>query len=118
MTDLCKIIEYKTAKIKFNNGLGAILCNTCERVIKTGWDHEDRAYYCSPACEPKKVESLDDDPNSYARFIANLRDSLMGGIPGIPAASAGGGGGGRRSWGVAPSVTPSMVFKLKKGKKA
>jgi hypothetical protein len=48
-----RITEYLIAKVRFNNANGALLCNTCEKVICAGFDHEDRAYYCSVECEPK-----------------------------------------------------------------
>ena len=36
----------KVAKIKFNGGVGALLCNKCDVIIATGTKHEDREHYC------------------------------------------------------------------------
>ena len=38
----------KTRRIvKYNNGMGALLCNGCRFIIATGFDHEDKAHYCT-----------------------------------------------------------------------
>jgi hypothetical protein len=47
-----KVTEYKTAVVKFDNGFGALLCNGCSKVVKTGFDHPDVASYCCDACKP------------------------------------------------------------------
>jgi hypothetical protein len=54
MAETIKIHDYKKAIVKFNNGLGALLCNKCSKEMKRGFDHEDKEYYCSVACEPAK----------------------------------------------------------------
>jgi hypothetical protein len=37
---------YNRAIVKFNNGLGALLCNRCYVIIATGRDHQDIEHYC------------------------------------------------------------------------
>jgi len=39
-------MRYKHADVRFNNGNGALLCNTCKRIIAYGHDHEDKEHYC------------------------------------------------------------------------
>ena len=39
--------DYKHAIVKFNAGNGALLCNGCEIVIATGFEHEDREHFCA-----------------------------------------------------------------------
>ena len=39
--------DYKDAIVKFNAGNGALLCNGCEIVIATGFEHEDREHFCA-----------------------------------------------------------------------
>ena len=36
----------KHAIVKFNNGNGALLCNSCHTIIDYGFDHEDKVYIC------------------------------------------------------------------------
>lgn len=42
--------NYTQATVKFNSGVGALLCSKCRTIIKTGFDHEDKKHYCSE-CE-------------------------------------------------------------------
>jgi len=39
--------DYKHAIVKFNAGNGALLCNGCEIVIATGFEHEDLEHFCA-----------------------------------------------------------------------
>lgn len=50
-----RVTEYKKAILKFNNGYGALLCNACNKVVKTGFDHPDDYYYCSDECKPPEI---------------------------------------------------------------
>ena len=34
------------AIIKYNNGNGALLCNTCHDIIRYGFNHVDTIHYC------------------------------------------------------------------------
>lgn len=45
--------EYKHARVKFNNGNGALLCNACDVIIAYGFDHEDREHYCAMCMSSK-----------------------------------------------------------------
>lgn len=38
--------RYKYADVRYNNGNGALLCNTCSVIIAYGFDHEDKEHYC------------------------------------------------------------------------
>jgi len=38
--------KYKHAIVKFNNGNGALLCNTCRVIMEYGFDHEDTEHRC------------------------------------------------------------------------
>lgn len=53
--------EYTRAIIKHNNGQGAVLCNTCGVIIKTGFDHSDAHHFCDMKClkEFKEDEDVD-----------------------------------------------------------
>ena len=39
-------MKYKYAIVKFNSGVGALLCNNCSEIIAYGFDHEDKRHYC------------------------------------------------------------------------
>ena len=42
------------AIVKYNNGDGALLCNSCRYIIATGFDHDrDVKHYCEK-CKNKK----------------------------------------------------------------
>lgn len=43
--------EYKLADVRFNDGFGALLCNSCSVIIDYGFDHEDIEHYCEN-CHP------------------------------------------------------------------
>lgn len=43
--------QYELAKVKFNNGNGALLCNECSTIIAEGWEHEDRTHLCEECKE-------------------------------------------------------------------
>jgi len=45
----------KHAIVKFNNGNGALLCNSCNTIVAYGYDHEDKIHLCK---ECKMKESL------------------------------------------------------------
>lgn len=45
----------KYAVIQFNNGNGALLCNNCNSIIDSGFDHEDKIYMCED-CKRMRVE--------------------------------------------------------------
>lgn len=45
--------HYHLARVKFNNGYGALLCNECSTIIAEGWEHEDRAHLCEECKETK-----------------------------------------------------------------
>lgn len=40
------MIHYEHAIVKFNNGYGALLCNKCRVILKTGTKHEDKVHLC------------------------------------------------------------------------
>lgn len=42
---------YKKAEVKFNNGRGALLCNTCYTIIAYGFDHEDKYHECKDCAQ-------------------------------------------------------------------
>ena len=42
---------YQVAIVKFNNGVGALLCNKCNVIIANGHDHEDKVHHCFK-CKP------------------------------------------------------------------
>lgn len=39
------------AIIKFNSGVGALLCNKCSTIISTGFEHEDKIHLCDKCKE-------------------------------------------------------------------
>ena len=56
------MLNYKHAIVKFNNGNGALLCSGCQKIIATGFEHEDREHYCD-ACMLKQVPlDAEDEP--------------------------------------------------------
>jgi hypothetical protein len=47
---LCEVDDenkHKRAIVKFNGGRGALLCNRCRTIIRSGTDHEDIEHYCA-----------------------------------------------------------------------
>ena len=47
--------EYKHAVVKFNGGIGALLCNDCKIILKHGLNHEDCEHLCND-CEKAQTE--------------------------------------------------------------
>ena len=45
-------MNYKLAEVKFNNGMGALLCNRCSIIIEYGFDHEDKFHFCEKCDNP------------------------------------------------------------------
>ena len=41
-------MEY--ADIRYNNGMGALVCNRCFLILEYGFEHEDKFHFCSE-CE-------------------------------------------------------------------
>jgi hypothetical protein len=37
----------KIAIVKFNSGMGAVLCNNCRTIVKTGFRVEDKEHLCT-----------------------------------------------------------------------
>lgn len=54
----------KIAIVKFNNGRGALLCNTCLTIIKYGFDHEDTYHQCTE-CEERSGYGGPDDLQTH-----------------------------------------------------
>ena len=44
------------ALIKFNGGVGALLCNRCHTILATGFDYEDREHFCI-ACKAEEIKA-------------------------------------------------------------
>lgn len=51
-----KIYNYRVAILKFDNGLGALLCNQCSKVVATGFSHEDRIHLCEDCAKLHPIE--------------------------------------------------------------
>ena len=47
-------MRYKIAEVKYNNGVGALLCFGCRTIVAYGYEHEDKEHYCD-ACAKKKL---------------------------------------------------------------
>ena len=47
-------MNYKKAKFRFNGGVGAILCESCDKIVATGNKHEDKEYFCS-SCSSSSI---------------------------------------------------------------
>ena len=43
--------------IRFNNGIGALLCNGCNIILRDGFQHAPGPHYCAE-CRAKKPEEL------------------------------------------------------------
>lgn len=39
--------------VKFNSGVGALLCNKCKTIITTGFNHENKEHFCDK-CKNKR----------------------------------------------------------------
>lgn len=48
--------DYKNAIVKFNGGVGALLCSECSIIIKYGFRHKDVEHYCEDCQRPKKKD--------------------------------------------------------------
>lgn len=53
---------FDLADVRFNGGVGALLCNTCSVIIDYGFDHEDKLHFCE-LCTQSQLEN-DDTPSS------------------------------------------------------
>lgn len=40
-------MDYEHAVVKFEEGIGTLLCNGCGIIIAEGTKHEDREHYCT-----------------------------------------------------------------------
>lgn len=47
---------YEKAIYKYNNGNGALLCNSCSVIITTGFKHEDKEHYCNNCQEESPMD--------------------------------------------------------------
>lgn len=54
----------KHAIVKFNNGNGALLCNSCKTIVAYGFDHEDKVHICKE-CKMKEVGSVFHDQYEF-----------------------------------------------------
>lgn len=45
--------QIKHADIRWNNGIGALLCNSCSVVLRQGFNHEDKEHYCKDCQEAR-----------------------------------------------------------------
>lgn len=70
------------AIIKFNDGEGALLCNGCDAIIATGFNHADKEHYCD-ACmnldmkfttAGQYMKGLDSDVPFSGGLNSNMRD--------------------------------------------
>ena len=41
-----KPVRYRYALVKWNGGMGALLCNDCLVIVAYGFDHKDKHHYC------------------------------------------------------------------------
>lgn len=56
------IPTYEHARVKFNGGRGALLCNFCGVILKYGFLHEDRVNRCYDC---RKVETPGPKGDNY-----------------------------------------------------
>lgn len=64
--------RYEHADVRFNNGNGALLCNSCCIIIDYGHDHEDKLHYCDkcmPFSKVTRVEVIGPDGREYVRYF-------------------------------------------------
>jgi hypothetical protein len=54
--------RYNKAKVKFNGGNGACLCNQCRVILSYGFDHDDVARYC---------ETCYNELYDFVRYVAD-----------------------------------------------
>ena len=47
------MMYYKEAKVKFNGGQGATLCNECNKILLNCFPIKDKLYFCNKQCESK-----------------------------------------------------------------
>ena len=61
--------KYQHAKVKFNGGVGGLLCNGCGVILKYGFTHQDCEHFCE-RCEDESLENKDESGfnNAEARF--------------------------------------------------
>ena len=51
--------KYQHAKVKFNGGVGGLLCNGCGVILKYGFTHQDCEHFCE-RCEDESLENEDE----------------------------------------------------------
>ncbi len=49
------------AIIKFNNGKGALLCNSCRRILAFGLEHDNREHFCQEYSLVCRAEDNEDN---------------------------------------------------------
>lgn len=47
------MVKFKKAVVKFNGGVGALLCNHCDIIIAHGFAHKDKIHLCE-SCKVKR----------------------------------------------------------------
>jgi hypothetical protein len=50
--------KYQHARVKFNGGVGGLLCNGCGVILKYGFTHQDFEHFCE-RCEDESLENED-----------------------------------------------------------
>lgn len=46
MVEIMTVRQFKKI-VKYNGGIGALLCNECKVIIATGFIHDDKEHYCA-----------------------------------------------------------------------
>ena len=67
---------YKHAVVKFNSGMGALLCNNCSIILATGFDHEDKEHFCD-SYDAVTGRCIDTDKffESREEYLESLRNA-------------------------------------------
>ena len=56
-------MEYENATVKFNGGIGALLCSGCQRILELGFQHKDVEHYCASCTN--KLEFKNENETTY-----------------------------------------------------
>ena len=72
--------EYKLADVRFNSGVGALLCNRCRIILDYGFEHEDKLHYCKECLKAKVIDFViepNEDNTDYTLY--SIVDTDFGG---------------------------------------
>lgn len=74
------MIEYKLADVRFNSGVGALLCNRCRIILDYGFEHKDKLHYCKECLRAKVIDYVIEPSKDGTNYVLySIVDTDFGG---------------------------------------